>query len=205
MSAITDNELTISKFIIEPPDLMLDVGVGPKSEYLSLASVYPEMKIIGFEPHPVRFISILKKFNGLLLPYAIWNKNETVEIYSNTEDALMFDPPSCFRYSDSQLSVSMEAKTLDWVLDYIGDFNNVLLWIDIEGAELKALQGAPKMLEKVQYINIEVCETPLYEGACDETQIDAFLTNAGFELVHSYQFSIGIDNTKFHDSIYIRR
>jgi len=205
MSNIKNKELTISKFISEPPDLMLDVGVGPKSEYLSLASVYPNMKIVGFEPHPFRFISVLRKFNGLLLPYAIWDKNETVEIYSNTEEAAMFDPPSCFRYNDSQVSVSMEAKTLDWVLDYMGDFKNILLWMDIEGAELKALQGAPKTLDRVKYINVELCDTPLYEGSCDGSQVDSFLTNAGFELVHSYQFSVGIDEIKFHDAIYIRR
>jgi len=199
-----NNETIISKYIKSPPDLMLDVGVGPKSEYLSLSKIYPEMKIIGLEPHPIRFSKILSCFNGVLLPYAAWDKKDRIDMYSLGDNAEFGDAPSCFKFSERKSFVTVEARPLDWMLDYFADFSNILLWMDIEGAEIKALNGAENLLKKVQYINIEVCETPLYNGACTKLEVNSFLTNFGFKLVHEYQFSIAHKKTKFNDAIYIR-
>jgi len=200
-----NNEIIISKYIKDPPDLMIDVGVGPKSEYINLARVYPSMKIIGFEPHPVRFAGLISKFNGILMPYAIWDKNEKIKMYSSKQNAPKNDAPSCFAFGNRDKEVMVEARQLDWFYDYIKEFKNILLWIDIEGAELKALNGATKILNNIKYINIEVCEIPLYDGACTSLEINNFLSKLNFSNIHNYQFSVAHNQIKFHDAIYIRK
>ena len=55
-----------------------------------------------------------------------------------------------------------------------------LIWMDLQGAELLALQSAGALLDKVQYIYTEVSHRPLYDGQCLFDDVDEFLTARGF-------------------------
>ncbi|MEG5041801.1 MULTISPECIES: FkbM family methyltransferase [unclassified Microcoleus] len=79
--------------------------------------------------------------------------------------------------------VTVESKTLDTLLQELeleaADFN--IINIDIQGAELLALQGATNLLKGVEAINTEVNYEELYEGCALIDQIDEFLANYGFD------------------------
>lgn len=55
-----------------------------------------------------------------------------------------------------------------------------LIWMDLQGAELIALQSAGPLLDKVRYIFTEVSHRPLYKGQCLFDDVDAFLKAKGF-------------------------
>jgi FkbM family methyltransferase len=55
-----------------------------------------------------------------------------------------------------------------------------LIWMDLQGAELIALQSAGSLLEKVRYIYTEVSHRPIYKDQCLFEDVDAFLTGRGF-------------------------
>jgi FkbM family methyltransferase len=55
-----------------------------------------------------------------------------------------------------------------------------LIWMDLQGAELLALQSAGALLDKVRYIYTEVSHRPLYNGQCMFDDVEAFLTARGF-------------------------
>ena len=55
-----------------------------------------------------------------------------------------------------------------------------LIWMDLQGAELLALQSAGALLEKTRYVYTEVSHRPLYHGQCLFDDIDAFLKARGF-------------------------
>jgi len=57
-----------------------------------------------------------------------------------------------------------------------------LIWMDLQGAELLALQSAGSLLDKVRYIYTEVSYRPIYEGQCLFDDVDAFLTAREFTL-----------------------
>lgn len=57
-----------------------------------------------------------------------------------------------------------------------------LLVLDVQGAEMKVLQGATETLKGVDAIYTEVAEAPLYEGGCTWAEIMAFLEPLGFRL-----------------------
>lgn len=55
--------------------------------------------------------------------------------------------------------------------------------IDVQGYELKVLQGAGECLQKIDHIFVESAIQPLYEEAPDFTDIFRFLTEKGFHLM----------------------
>lgn len=99
--------------------------------------------------------------------------------------------------------VTVAAKRLDTLLQELrlnpADFN--LLNLDIQGAELMALQGASELLRHVEAINTEVNFDELYEGCALIEQLDAFLDSHGFQRVATV--------TPYHptwgDALYVKR
>jgi FkbM family methyltransferase len=55
-----------------------------------------------------------------------------------------------------------------------------LVWMDLQGAELLALQSAGALLDKIRYIYTEVSHHAIYKGQCLFDDVDAFLTARGF-------------------------
>jgi len=61
------------------------------------------------------------------------------------------------------------------------DIQSLNFWnLDIQGAELAALQGARDFLQYADYIYCEVNVEPLYKGCALMSDIDAFLASKGF-------------------------
>jgi len=60
--------------------------------------------------------------------------------------------------------------------------------IDVQGAELKVLQGCGKLLDRIQSIYIEVNFVSLYEGGAVFCETHAFLEEAGFKLGFMQEF-----------------
>lgn len=58
-----------------------------------------------------------------------------------------------------------------------------LLALDIQGAELMALRGAPGLLGRVRAVNCELAFEELYEGCALAPEIDAHLAGFGFARV----------------------
>jgi FkbM family methyltransferase len=57
-----------------------------------------------------------------------------------------------------------------------------LLVMDTQGAEMRVLEGAPRLLEQVDWIYTEVNEGGLYEGDCRLEDMQAYLSSRGFRL-----------------------
>lgn len=99
--------------------------------------------------------------------------------------------------------ITVQSKTLDTLLQEQeinpSDFN--ILNIDIQGAELLALQGATNWLQSVELINTEVNYEELYEGCALIDQLDEFLEGHGFQRVAT--------TTPIHpswgDAIYVKK
>jgi FkbM family methyltransferase len=82
---------------------------------------------------------------------------------------------------NSNRKVQVATSTLDELVDEMDvTLNNSLLCLDIQGAELMALEGAEVLLSKV---NAVICEVNLIENYKDgalEHEIEKLLTNRGF-------------------------
>ncbi len=75
-----------------------------------------------------------------------------------------------------------------------------IIVIDIQGAELIALKGAVKTLEKVDAIISEVNYDDLYEGAANVYELDNFL--AGHDFLRVDTLSV---NRAYGDALYVKK
>lgn len=79
-----------------------------------------------------------------------------------------------------QGTVEVDCIRLDALCAQLGIDVIDLIWMDLQGAELIALQSAGSLLERTRYLYTEVSHRPLYDGQCLFDQVDAFLTARGF-------------------------
>lgn len=139
-------------------DLVVQVGVGTCHQEVDvLREQWPDVRLIGFEPHHRIVESIRGSYPGDLHELAITNSVGTALLNDkrhHIDGSTLFpiaDQPTC-----SQLEV--KTSTLDELSSSFGicAYDRVLLWLDCEGSELNALKGASKFLETVDVINIEM-------------------------------------------------
>jgi len=198
-----ERESTISRYIKGSPNYFWDIGVGPKTEYLTLKKIYPEMKCLGLEPREEMFKSLKSKFPGLLLPYAISDKKGNVELHINNNLAEASGIiPSII--PNKKVSYKVPALTLDEIDDYLSQPENILLWMDIEGAELIALKGGKKVLKsgRIKWINLEAREEwcAKRDGVVSIDQIKKELKKHNYDEVLRYPFP---RKTGHFDSIFL--
>jgi FkbM family methyltransferase len=81
------------------------------------------------------------------------------------------------------------------------DLSIDFLVLDIQGAELQALRGAPKLLQSIKWIYTEVSKIELYSGCCLVGELDTFLNSFGFVRVQTRW----VRRKGWGDALYIKR
>lgn len=90
--------------------------------------------------------------------------------------------------ASSAYEVEVETVRLDTFLSSHGSSPDIL-WIDVQGAELKVLRGASQALKSAKLIFIEVSTwVPLYDGGCVTDELTELLAEHGFR-----QIQLGTD------------
>jgi FkbM family methyltransferase len=79
-----------------------------------------------------------------------------------------------------QSTVEVDCIRLDDLCEQLGIEVVDLIWMDLQGAELLALQSAGALIEKTRYIFTEVSYRPIYRGQCLFDEVDTFLEARGF-------------------------
>ncbi len=204
-SQFQKNEQVICKFIPpnNPPKVLLDVGVGPKTEYLTLLEMYPDMRLIGLEPFPSCFNTLIPKFPGILLPYAAWSEEKSLELYINEANP---EATSMFPHKSGEKNiVTVHGRTLDSIDKHLGNLDRILIWMDIEGSELMALKGSSELLKsgRVRWINIEARDKWSRVGACVKQEVDDFLSQFGYQEKLQYNHHNRDSSYGHRDVIYL--
>ncbi len=121
---------------------------------------------------------------------AISNVNATVDLHVTSNEQSSSILPlkkhqEVYPHIKETHQVKVDSKKLDTLLQELklnpSDYN--ILNIDIQGAELLALQGATNCLRYIEAINTEVNYEELYEGCVLIEELDEFLDEHGFQRV----------------------
>jgi FkbM family methyltransferase len=130
---------------------------------------------------------ILKPERNEVICATVWNETgvEKEFYFSNNSQAsslLKFDQHLSI-FPEILISKVEKVKTirLDELETKFTNFDFVNL--DIQGSELQALEGMGTLIEKVNYIYIEVNRAPIYIDVPQLKAIDKWLKKAGFERV----------------------
>lgn len=107
---------------------------------------------------------------------------------NNSESSSVLEPlrhKDIFRdivFHNSRMEL-IESTTLDKVMENMEGNSNCILVIDVQGAELEVLKGAPRTIEKSQFIFCEVSAISLYKKQVLVEDLIDFLTISHFRLL----------------------
>jgi FkbM family methyltransferase len=164
------------------PDLFIDAGPGvPNSEAWAFRERYPDVPIHGFEPSRIRYRQLLDA------DYPGWLHNVALAecvglrtlycVHAEMKNASFFTHGD---HTDSETVVQVSLN--EFFRDLVG--RNIVIWGDIEGAELQMLKGASLFLElrRIAALVLEVRPVPGGEGWCLENQVIQYLADFGYAI-----------------------
>ena len=208
---------------------ILDVGAMDGWEGANFAKVFTDARIYAFEaskancdrctktymsqPYSVR--SRIGLSNIALTdatgPMKFWAVDEAVAMAA--KDKVNWGMGSMLKLTDpdmwpwehnAQVEIEVQGYRLD---DYCvaAKIETVdAIWMDVQGAELKVLQGAGKVLENIQAIMTEAGVEAYYEGHMLKPELDQFLASQGFvelesarQQAHRYEVNAIYVNQRF--------
>lgn len=185
-----NEEKMISRLIPDgPPFAMYDIGVGCYNEFRTLKEVWPSMELFGCEPHPEEFKAVRPLFDGNLLDVALGSADRlpsTSGCWMTLSD--VGQGGSSFRKDMSGRKFPVIVWTLDEFDRWAGEPNRILLWLDVEDAELEVLQSGPELLKsgRVHWLNVETRDVAGHPGAPCTKDINDHLAKFGYVPVHRY-------------------
>jgi FkbM family methyltransferase len=203
--------------------VILDIGACEGEESIRYSRLFPNSSLYAFEPLPKNKILItenIKKYNTknvILIPLAVSNYNGIFEFFissgnpENQAENLNWDfgnksssllepeKKNMPKWLSFENKIEVQTITLETFLIEnkieIVDF----IHMDVQGAELKVLEGAKKRLEKVKAIWLEVSNVALYKSQPLTIDVAVFMKKNNFCLVKS-SFEGG-----FGDQLYLNK
>jgi FkbM family methyltransferase len=214
LGEVTDGKLNIQELCRQyaiAPRGVIHVGAHEGTEITAYQHMGAQ-KVLFVEANPAVFERLQANLTGmpdvLSVNCAIGDRNGTVDLHVTSFDQSSSILPlkhhqEVYPHITETHQITVQSKTLDTLLQEQelnpSDFN--ILNIDIQGAELLALQGATNWLKSVELINTEVNYEELYEGCALIDQLDEFLEGHGFQRVAT--------TTPIHpswgDAIYVKK
>ena len=182
-------------------EVIFDVGACHALESVELAKKYPNAKVYTFEANPVTYNVCLENTKGYdsisVINEAVNDYDGTCKFYPMDKDKTITTwedgnqgASSLYRangaYDFIEKYVQYEIEVPCTRLDTFCQKNSIdkidIIWMDLQGAELKALQSLGPLLETVQIIHTELEMNPMYEGKCLFRDVNEFLSDNGFDL-----------------------
>jgi FkbM family methyltransferase len=181
---------------ISKEPVILEAGVGKGIHTVAFAEAFPQARIFGFEPIIELYREAESRCNKYpnikLFNLAIFDTNsDKVELYWSEreahESASVLEPNDFMKDYFPQIRFestrTVEGITLDTFVKSEGITTIDLLWLDLQGAELRILtHGANHTLEITQSVHIEVARKQVYHGASLIQEVTEFFSSKGFSI-----------------------
>lgn len=160
-----------------------------REEYQKVLQIGDD-KVIWIEALPEKIASIRQQYPSVrVLEACISNEDDCTTKFTVTNN---YQSSSMLKLKEHLIEHpwvqpmedrTMKTVTLTTLLNthHIDPIYYNFINLDIQGAELKALQGASDILKYVDYIYCEVNDKEMYEDCALTSQIDQFLSTHGFE------------------------
>jgi FkbM family methyltransferase len=194
---------------VKKDQIVIDLGAHIGYYTLMMAKlVGPNGKVFAFEPEP-RNLELLQKNiskngyeNVIVVPKAVSNNEENCILYVGQES---FGANKIFKPKKTNVQKFKEIKTQTIKLDNYFKENSFLekisfLKMDIEGSEIKALEGMKKILESNQELMIftEINKDALEDSGSDYKKMLKYLEGFNFRF-YIQDKDDGLKNVKIDD------
>jgi len=183
----------IAKFLPKNP-IIVEAGAHVGADTLEMARLWPNSKIYAFEPVPYIFEQLIKNTerlkNATYYPIALSNKSGKSVIYvssgaSDASSSLLSPKEHLNFHPDVSFNKKLDINTItldDWAIE--NDIMKVdLLWLDLQGLELKVLKAGTNVLKSVKVIYSEVSLIENYDGGELYSELKDWLESNSFQVV----------------------
>ncbi len=200
----------LKKYLPKNP-VIVDAGAHNGSGALELCKIWPQGRIYAFEPVPRLFSLLVRNTrfyrNIRTFPYALSDKNGKDTMYvshglGDGSSSLLQPKEHLEHFPAVSFPRTIEVRTVildDWAqkegVEHI-DF----LWLDMQGAEYKALKASPRTLKQVKAIYSEFSLVELYKGCMLYPEFKKWLESLGFKEVYKE-----LIHKTFGDALFVRQ
>ena len=195
-------------FVSNKEYVIFDIGTRDCMHSVKFSQIFPKAKIYAFECNP-NTIPICKKNienypNIILIEKAVNNYNGTCDFFPIDQEKTITTwkdgnpgASSLFLSNGNYNSIEtyIQSKVItDCVrIDTIMNDYNItgvdIVWMDLQGAELLALESFGDFLNNIKYIHTEVSYIPIYDGQVMFNELHKYLLQNGFTNINQPTFN----------------
>lgn len=172
---------------------IIDVGSHKGESYALFRKILPAANYIGFEPIDDCYAQLKKNTSGdknaQVFQFAVSDTDGTSTFYLTDQShcsSLLKPEQSTEEYAGNHIEQQVELRKLDTLLEKQTLEKNILVKIDVQGAEEKVLRGARKVLTQATVVIIEISFAPLYKDQPDFHSIYSFMTELGYKYTGAF-------------------
>lgn len=179
--------------------VIFDIGSCHCLESVEFSRIYTEAKIVAFEANPTSYqvcldntkdipcITVVNQavndYDGLCKFYPM-DKEKTITTWEdgNQGASSLYLANGAYDHIEKyvQYEIEMPCTRIDTYCEKNSIDHIDAIWMDLQGAELKALESMGSMLDTVQVIHTELEINPMYEGQSLFKDVNIFLQDNGF-------------------------
>lgn len=176
------------------PQSVYDIGSLDGSDALRFRQFLPKARIIAFEANPnhyekMRENNMLKKEKIEVFHNAVSDRDGTLNFYvervSDKKDDAWRQGISSLR---KRLGDSLGAKIVKvpvvrldtFVKEHDKLYQNLALWIDVEGSSFEVLKGIEGIMNKISVVHAEVEDVEIWQGQKLENDVENLMSKMGF-------------------------
>jgi FkbM family methyltransferase len=179
--------------LLRPDPIIVEAGSHWGEDTIWLGRYWPMGTVHAFEPAPFLYGKTKEHTSWMRnvhrYPLALSDRVETVEMYlsggnNNASNSILPPKDHLQEYPHIQFdkkilvpTITLELWAQQWAVPRV-DF----LWLDIQGAELRALKGMGKLIDTVKAMHLEVQTREMYDGAELYPEVRAWVEARGFKV-----------------------
>jgi FkbM family methyltransferase len=190
-------EMTLDELAAYLPaaPVILEAGACDGSDTVRFAERWPRGTIHAFEPVPHAYAGVLERTRSLVnvstYELALSDETGAGELHLSEDAAGGSRPDSSSLLAPTghldawpsikfRRTVTVQTQTLDGWADEHSIRAVDLMWLDLQGMELRVLQASPQLVSRTSAIHLEVWREPMYEGAPLYDDVVAWMSRNGF-------------------------
>ena len=175
---------------------IIEAGSFDGRETVEFAKFWPTAKIMAYEPVPELYNNIVKTVvaykNIQIQNKALSDHNGITKIISfsideNSHGSSSILEPDLQSTLNSKINfervfevecITLEESCIESKFDLVD-----VLWLDVQGMELKVLKASTDILKHIVLCHIEISRVPLYKDSNSFNEINSFMLNHNFSLI----------------------
>jgi FkbM family methyltransferase len=206
---------SLSVLLWPSPSCIFEIGACEGEDTVKYAKVFPRARFWLFEPLPANFSKLQEVLSqhpeveakAFCLALSDWNGTATFHVSSTAEAAAIGsaakvpaghksssllpprdEKPAALQWLEFTQAIEVQTETLDDFCAKHGVIQIDFIHMDVQGAELKVLSGATRILPRIRAIWMEVAFEKTYEGQPLEPETTRWMAGRGFRKIHQVSY-----------------